>query len=738
MSEHTDQPLVSCVMPTYNRRDFVPHAIRYFLRQEYANKELIIIDDGTDCISDLVPQSPHIHYYRLKRKITLGAKLNLACSYAKGKIIANWDDDDWYAARRLRYQVEALQSSPVQVCGINKLLYYDIAGKDGYQYVYPENERKWLLGSSLCYTKSLWSKNNFADIDVGMDGLFVWATPENSVLALPDHTIAVHMIHHANVSPKKTAGAWWHQYPPAELQQLMQADWNCYNNVFTPPTPIDENTIVTQPITHKPATVKNIYCCLVHENEAAVVDMVRNLRYHDPASGILLYNGGTNKDLLKGFPYEKLGVVIHPDPKPVQHGYLHNYALNTMQFALDHFSFDYLTIVDSDQLCIRSSYTTCIDNFLSTRSNVGLLSSMPKPITEAYTDTTFWPARQALKEFDLWQPLLKRFPNGEAQFVHWTFWPSTVFTVSAIKDLTRFFREDKQLQAIMQRSKIWATEEVILPTLVKLLGYEIAANPCSYDYVKYQQTFSLAEMQAAMNRTDTFWMHPVDRKYEHTLRRFSREQSNHYQINSQTSNNNPNNMLTTFSLIDKIRNIQGWLQDKEADLLMATTFKACNELHEPHSIVEIGSYQGKSTVLLGSIVKEYFSKAKVYAIDPHEGNVGAADQGIQRSLPTLEMFNRNIHDAGISRNIELIKDYSFNVQWDRPIVLLFIDGLHDYVNVAKDFWHFAEHVASGGYIAFHDYADYYPGVIAFVDELVATGNYAWIAQAESMVVIKKH
>lgn len=82
-------PLVSCIMPTYNRRAFIPHAIRYFLRQDYVNKELIIIDDGTDSIEDLVPESSSIRYYRLDKKITLGAKLNLACSYASGNVVVH-------------------------------------------------------------------------------------------------------------------------------------------------------------------------------------------------------------------------------------------------------------------------------------------------------------------------------------------------------------------------------------------------------------------------------------------------------------------------------------------------------------------------------------------------------------------------------------------------------------------------------------------------------------------------
>ena len=61
-------PLVSCIMPTYNRRPFVPGAIAYFARQEYPNRELIVADDGTDAVGDLVPDDPRVRYLRLERK----------------------------------------------------------------------------------------------------------------------------------------------------------------------------------------------------------------------------------------------------------------------------------------------------------------------------------------------------------------------------------------------------------------------------------------------------------------------------------------------------------------------------------------------------------------------------------------------------------------------------------------------------------------------------------------------
>ncbi len=80
--DEAERPLISCVLPTYNRRGFLPHAIHYFLRQDYPNKELVVIDDGGDAVDDLIPGIRSIRYIRLPQKITLGAKLNLCCEKA--------------------------------------------------------------------------------------------------------------------------------------------------------------------------------------------------------------------------------------------------------------------------------------------------------------------------------------------------------------------------------------------------------------------------------------------------------------------------------------------------------------------------------------------------------------------------------------------------------------------------------------------------------------------------------
>ena len=139
--------------------------------------------------------------------------------------------------------------------------------------------------------------------------------------------------------------------------------------------------------------------------------------------------------------------------------------------------------------------------------------------------------------------------------------------------------------------------------------------------------------------------------------------------------------------------------------------------------MEVGSYCGRSTIVLGSVVRAVCPRARVYAIDPHDGLLGAVGLDLHTDPPTLQMFSRNIAGAGLREEVETIVKKSYEVVWNHPIQLLFIDRLHDFANVCRDFHHFERWVEPGGYVAFHDYADCYPGVVAFVDIMLAAGCY---------------
>ena len=153
-------------------------------------------------------------------------------------------------------------------------------------------------------------------------------------------------------------------------------------------------------------------------------------------------------------------------------------------------------------------------------------------------------------------------------------------------------------------------------------------------------------------------------------------------------------------------------------------------------VVEVGSYCGRGTVVLGSVVKAVRPTARVWSVDPHDGKLGTADRFITVA-PSLQKLQANLGAAGVADVVQIVQSTAPQVAWSETIALLLIDGLHDYASVGKDFAHFAPWVSDGGYVAFHDYAGYFPGVIAVVNELLANGRYQRVALVGSLIVLRK-
>lgn len=231
MTSTQQPPLVSCIMPTLNRRRFVPQAVRYFLAQDYPRKELVVLDDGHESVSDLMPDDPAIRYFRLGRVTVLGEKRNLACEEARGEIIAHWDDDDWMAPRRLSYQVKSLIEHGADLCGIDRLLFYQPSTDRAWQYFYRKGATTWIAGGTLCYTAAFWRRNPFPKISVGEDTQFVWRNDSGKVLPLQDNSFYVAMIHERNSCPKRTASARYCPHPAADIRRMLGEDRDFYSTL---------------------------------------------------------------------------------------------------------------------------------------------------------------------------------------------------------------------------------------------------------------------------------------------------------------------------------------------------------------------------------------------------------------------------------------------------------------------------------------------------------------------------
>jgi O-antigen biosynthesis protein len=160
----SQSPLVSCIMPTYNRRSFVLAAIDYFQRQDYPNRELVIVDDGTDPIGDILPNDPEITYLHMRSRRSTGVKRNLACEAAKGEIIIHWDDDDWYAPTRISYQIDPLLRGDADSTGLGHSLLYELQTSQFWQVtpkLHNQMFQQGIHGGTLAFWKQLWRSGSY-------------------------------------------------------------------------------------------------------------------------------------------------------------------------------------------------------------------------------------------------------------------------------------------------------------------------------------------------------------------------------------------------------------------------------------------------------------------------------------------------------------------------------------------------------------------------------------------------
>jgi len=287
--------LISCIMPTANRRRFVPEAIRLFLAQTYPEKELVILDDGEDPVGDLIPSDPQIRYLRHHRRQPIGVKRNLACEETQGDIIAHWDDDDWYAPQRLRRQIEALVATQADLCGLDRVLFLDAGARRAWEYVYPPGGTPWIYGATLCYRKSLWHKSPFPQINIGEDTRFVANARGARITALADNGIFVGAIHGANTSPKHTHDARWQPRPLERIESIMGRDWPLHplNTSVAASTPVPRPRYSTG--SEKAPRLSVCIGVHIHSQPERLAETLAHLQTNtSPAADILLLGDGSD------------------------------------------------------------------------------------------------------------------------------------------------------------------------------------------------------------------------------------------------------------------------------------------------------------------------------------------------------------------------------------------------------------------------------------------------------------
>ncbi|MGH9029605.1 MAG: class I SAM-dependent methyltransferase, partial [Acidimicrobiales bacterium] len=166
--------------------------------------------------------------------------------------------------------------------------------------------------------------------------------------------------------------------------------------------------------------------------------------------------------------------------------------------------------------------------------------------------------------------------------------------------------------------------------------------------------------------------------------------------------------------------VPGWLPECEA----AALFVVLSELR-PASIVEIGSYLGRSTVFLATTQKTLGVHGSVVAVDPHTGDRQHLEGLGVTELPSFELFSAHLAASGVSERISPVVSTSHDAstKWDRGAVdFLFVDGWHSYESVLEDGRDWLPRLSDHAIAVFDDVVHYEEvdrAVVQLADERVA-------------------
>jgi MMP 1-O-methyltransferase len=172
-----------------------------------------------------------------------------------------------------------------------------------------------------------------------------------------------------------------------------------------------------------------------------------------------------------------------------------------------------------------------------------------------------------------------------------------------------------------------------------------------------------------------------------------------------------------------VRDVDGWFGGHEGRLLYRLAARA-----DPNGcIVEIGSWQGRSTIWLAAGARSGRG-ATVVAVDPHRGTDLRRD-----GEDTEPLLRANLDAAGVAEGVEIVVATSEEAEreWTRPVSLLWIDGDHSYAGALLDLERWEPHLTADAAVAFHD-TFVWPGPErVFRERIVRSRRYTRFEWAET-------
>ncbi len=195
---------------------------------------------------------------------------------------------------------------------------------------------------------------------------------------------------------------------------------------------------------------------------------------------------------------------------------------------------------------------------------------------------------------------------------------------------------------------------------------------------------------------------------------------------------NQSNRPELSEVMRSVADVEGWMSPDQG----ATLYDAARRCPAGGTIVEIGSFRGRSTIVLATAADP---SVRVVAIDPHAGN----DRGPQEidgftneAADDHAVFNANLSAAGLHDRVTHLRSFSDDalVDVEGPIDVLYIDGAHRYAPALADITSWGERVGSGGTLLIHDSFSSIGVTLAILRSLAFGTKFRYVGRARSMTI----
>ena len=181
--------------------------------------------------------------------------------------------------------------------------------------------------------------------------------------------------------------------------------------------------------------------------------------------------------------------------------------------------------------------------------------------------------------------------------------------------------------------------------------------------------------------------------------------------------------------------VSGWLTRAQA----ARLWDAASRLGAGDQIVEIGSFHGRSAIVLASAAP---AGVRITTIDPHAGNDRGPEE-IEGFANEAErdhrIFLANLAAAGVSGRITHLREFSGAAHpgVDGGVELLYIDGAHRFAPARSDIVSWGNRVTAGGTLLIHDAFSSIGVTLALMTTTFAGGRFRYVGRSGSMVEYRR-